>query len=866
MDRTDTRQDSNEPPTPAADSETEAIIGLIALGEQQFAAGQGDAAIVTFQQVIERAPDCARAYNNLAVIHWERKQQIQALGHIQRAWSVHPTDPTTVMNYAEMLLAVGKAAQARRIYREYLHHCPDDQPAREALTRIEKDKDGNVAATAAGEPAVPKTGQPQNGTGPSTDSLHAGLINFLKQDITHIAVKQRVLRIVRQLQPDHYTNKCVALYSVTAEDDTSWFDSVSVLNWYAHHFKPVTYLEVGVRRGRSMAQVLVESDRTKAYGFDLWIPNYASVPEKGIVTTNPGAEFVLSELSGLGVRNPPRFFSGDSQCTLPAFWGQALAGTREIELLYIDGDHSYEGAKRDLRLAFQHLAPGGALVFDDTMNTAHLYLAGLWDEFKRLYPECIFIEDRTGAGTAVAFKPPFHRLYALMERAALSPIGEADMSSPHAAAGAMPPALIDPASVIDDVGRVFHWRQGVYRGIAPAAAASILKLLDDPALDELTEAGLVRTHIAAISTPEYPLVLVHEKIPFRTYCMEWTACMLHDAARMMCNLSIVLARNGLCLKEAHPWNVFFDCTRPVFIDFGSVVPLSAFRAGWLGEFYRYFIAPLALFSAGEHEMARRLLILKADDSLDGIEDRGILRPVLEHYRQLLAGAERHGILWLMYRIGDLLDSLQIPQHQGEWSNYDQRPASSPEEFAPKQRTTYELLKRLPRGGLLDMGANRGWYSKLACTLGYSVASFDVDDTSVTALYREARDERLPVHPFMLDFCNPTPPHGRIGLAYPAADERLCCDTALALALVHHLVFKSRLSFAEIARGIACFARQRVIVEFIPADDVHVKEWMTPAFDWYTLENFIAAMSVYFPRHTRFESSPSPRSILLFEGR
>ena len=44
----------------------------------------------------------------------------------------------------------------------------------------------------------------------------------------------------------------------------------------------------------------------------------------------------------------------------------ALSWNASIDLLFIDGDHTYEGVKRDWQLFTPHLAPFGIVVFHDT--------------------------------------------------------------------------------------------------------------------------------------------------------------------------------------------------------------------------------------------------------------------------------------------------------------------------------------------------------------------------------------------------------------------------------------------------------------------------------------------------------------------
>lgn len=214
--------------------------------------------------------------------------------------------------------------------------------------------------------------------------------------------KRRVLNTISQLTKDHWLERNIEMFKVAVDSNASWFETLSFLNWYAANLKPSNYLEVGVRRGRSLAQVLVQSPETKAYGFDTWTPEYAGVP-------NPGPDFVVSELKKLGVKNLPTLITGNSHKTLLQFWSDSH-NPCQFELILVDGDHSYKGAKLDLDIAFDHLAPGGALVFDDINHNAHPELRGLWNEYKTKFPDNIFIEHSQGCGAGVTFKPPFTKL------------------------------------------------------------------------------------------------------------------------------------------------------------------------------------------------------------------------------------------------------------------------------------------------------------------------------------------------------------------------------------------------------------------------------------------------------------------------
>jgi SAM-dependent methyltransferase len=185
-------------------------------------------------------------------------------------------------------------------------------------------------------------------------------------------------------------------------------------------------------------------------------------------------------------------------------------------------------------------------------------------------------------------------------------------------------------------------------------------------------------------------------------------------------------------------------------------------------------------------------------------------------------------------------------------------------YDQKQRSVDAFLRSLGSGTVLDVGANTGWFSELAVHHGHRVVAFDTDDVSISALFERARARNLPILSLRMDAMWPTPAHG-LALAYEAAPDRLRSDASLWLAVVHHLA-RDGYPFEIIARTVDAFTREAAAVEFIPAEDAHIREWPIAHEAWYTQDRFIAAMAPYFPVVERLPSSPDPRTLLIFRRR
>jgi predicted O-methyltransferase YrrM len=182
-------------------------------------------------------------------------------------------------------------------------------------------------------------------------------------------------QILEKLSSDSYLEFVKRFYRAGLEtfgDNWVYADINTVLIGLTQRLRIDSYLEIGVRRGRSMAMVTTSSPECRIVGFDLWIADYAGMD-------NPGPDYVKKELARLGYHGDLELVAGDSRQTVPDWFGKHPE--EFFDLITVDGDHSTEGANTDLENVLPRLKIGGALVFDDISNQSHANLAAVWKEF-----------------------------------------------------------------------------------------------------------------------------------------------------------------------------------------------------------------------------------------------------------------------------------------------------------------------------------------------------------------------------------------------------------------------------------------------------------------------------------------------------
>lgn len=418
--------------------------------------------------------------------------------------------------------------------------------------------------------------------------------------------------------------------------------------------------------------------------------------------------------------------------------------------------------------------------------------------------------------------------------------------------------IFHPHSFADDAGRLFWWDAQLYRGINAAHVPFFARLFGDGVIQSLVERGLlIESETTDLTVAGYPMVVKHRVVPFVSYPNEWCAAMLKDAALTIIDLAIELARHGLTLKDAHPWNLLFDACKPVYVDLTSIVPQTD-KSGWAAydEFCSFCYYPLILMAHGQERIARTLLpeyagvtrrdlltIMRGSAPsrfiFSKLIDRGlsITQPLFNQ-----APGRRPAALNLLKKVKRDLQRIQLPSYESNHHERDLESRRSPEsDLAATRQSFNEIIAELQPRSILDLSCGESWTSVLPASQGYEVVSISVDPARATAIYETARDQRLPVLSLVMDFIKPTPSVGYSNHYSIGATERLRCEMVLAMGLVNKLTSENHFNLDLIAEGLSAFAKRWLVVDFAEPQSRNLSEEREGRSASHTLADFIHAL-------------------------
>jgi hypothetical protein len=414
------------------------------------------------------------------------------------------------------------------------------------------------------------------------------------------------------------------------------------------------------------------------------------------------------------------------------------------------------------------------------------------------------------------------------------------------------------------VAHLFHEDGDLFCGMFGERADLLSRLWNGGLLFKLIDKGLL-----AASQPQqckpYPFAMRLDQTPPVSFAYEWCGQMWKAAALCVIQLMQELAQRDLTLRAPHPFNVLFDGARPVYVNPGTIAPMTPEAFGIaVNRMARSLLYPLLLCQKGQSRLARMLL----RDAVYGIRPEQFPE-LAEMETRRKADLESSTPEQVLAQLLDELEEVSVPEPETNWSEYHRDwPLKPCDRWGHKQWTVHQVLKEFQPRTVLDLACNSGWYARLASVEGADVMAADFDETCVNRLYRRLRQDGGHVLPLVLDLNDPSPGYGFGNNWFPPATERLQADLVLALAVTHHLVLAGfRLGFREVVRGLSSFTRRGLLVEFVPfeSEDCPYDRSSRPdANSWYDLDHFVRALRAEFRKVTVLPNPPNARRLLLCE--
>lgn len=450
----------------------------------------------------------------------------------------------------------------------------------------------------------------------------------------------------------------------------------------------------------------------------------------------------------------------------------------------------------------------------------------------------------------------------------------------------------------DPVGVTFIDKSQIKRGIRAEFAPYYQDLLDNPSIQALLGKAIISTSISSEVIPEYALVLEHPLITPRNYAYEWSLVMLRDAALLTLDLCLELNRGGNILKDANPWNILYQGTTPILVDFTSIMPNDEDLL-WVAydQFMRTFLFPLlaGIYTTGRSSRALLLtnqngvtpqeiassLPQKARRTYPWLRAR-LYRPIrlmdlmhkagqeqkISDYSKKLHYSSTQRKAFLL-ELQEDVQSLDLRTGSSMWSQYyqDMDTFFTPQKYYTKQKAIAELLQKCKPASVVDMGCNMGGYAILAALQGAKVVAFDTDEDSISLLYRLAKEKQLDILPLVADVLYPSPTAGWRAQEFPAMPQRFQSEMGLALALEHHLAISQNQTFERIVETFSEYCQKWLITEFVPVSDPRVQELLLTNrrdISWYTLDNFLSALRKKYRTVQTLPSFPEGRVLCFCE--
>ncbi|MFN8398700.1 MAG: hypothetical protein U0X74_01700 [Anaerolineales bacterium] len=448
----------------------------------------------------------------------------------------------------------------------------------------------------------------------------------------------------------------------------------------------------------------------------------------------------------------------------------------------------------------------------------------------------------------------------------------------------------------DPSGFLFKKDDVLYRQVNEKYADEYNLLMSSGLYENLLKGRLLVSHeevdIEPVESQKKFKVIRPQRVNFISYPYEWSFSQLKDAALATLAIQKRAVKFGMSLKDASAYNIQFHEGKATLIDTLSFekyiegTPWVAYK-----QFCQHFLAPLALMAKVDVRLSQLLKI-----HIDGIPldlasgllpfstrfNFGLLTHIHLHSKaqQQYAdkqvetsaaqkgGMNKQALQGLIESLESTIRALDWKPVGTEWGDYYNFTNYSDSSFEQKKEIIGKWVEQVSPRSVWDMGANTGFFTRIASDKGIPSISFDIDPAAVEKNYRQIKSAKEKnILPLIQDLTNPSPAIGWNNHERDALLERAPTDMVFALAIIHHLAISNNVPLGEIAEFFHGLGKW-LVIEFVPKSDSQVKKLLASRldiFDEYTVEGFEQSFTRIFNIKEKIQISGTERFLYLLES-